>query len=78
MTGAPLPRLSLTAILTPNIGDESPHGQANRRIMIGLNRWIRRNGASIANYDPKVPALLQLPNLTDAQLRAAFESMRGK
>jgi hypothetical protein len=78
VTRAPLPRLSLSAILTPNIGDSSPHGQANRRIMIGLNRWIRRNGASIANYDPGVAALLQLPHLTDAQLRAAFESMRIK
>jgi hypothetical protein len=76
VTGARLPRLALTAILSPNIGDGSPHGQANRRIMIGLNRWIRRNGAAIAGYDPKQPALLQLPNLTDAQLRAAFESMR--
>jgi hypothetical protein len=70
--------LSLSAILTPNIGDSSPHGLANRRLMIGLNRWIRRNGAAIAHYDPQVPALLQLPNLTDAQLRAAFASMRVK
>jgi hypothetical protein len=78
VTGATLPRLSLSAILTPNIGDSSPHGLANRRLMIGLNRWIRRNGAVIAHYDPQVPALLQLPNLTDAQLRAAFASMRVK
>jgi hypothetical protein len=78
VTGAPLPRLALTAILSPTIGDDSPHGQANRRIMIGLNRWIRRNGGSIARYDARMPALLQLPLLTDAQLRAAFRSMRGR
>jgi hypothetical protein len=77
VTGAPLPKLALTAILSPNIGDGSPHGQANRRIMIGLNRWIRRNGASIAGYDAGVPALLQLPSLTNAQLRSAFNSMRA-
>jgi hypothetical protein len=70
------PRLALTAILSPNIGDSSPHGQANHRVMAGLNRWIRANGASIAGYDPAVPALLQLPKLTDDQLRAAFRSMR--
>jgi hypothetical protein len=76
VTGAALPRLALTAILSPNIGDSSPHGQANRRIMIGLDRWIRRNGNTIAGYDRRMPALLQLPQLTDAQLKAAFNSMR--
>jgi hypothetical protein len=76
VTGAALPRLSLTAILSPNIGDPSPHGQANRRIMMGLNRWIRRHGTAIAGYRASVPALLQLPLLTDAQLRAAFASMK--
>jgi hypothetical protein len=78
VTGAPLPRLALTAILSPTIGDSSPHGQANRRIMIGLNRWIRQNGASIGSYDARMPALLQLPLLTDAQLKAAFNSMRAR
>jgi hypothetical protein len=78
VTGAALPRLALTAILSPTIGDGSPHGQANRRIMIGLNRWIRRNGTSIAGYDARQPALLQLPLLTNAQLKAAFASMRAR
>jgi hypothetical protein len=76
VTGAPHPRLALTAILSPNIGDASPHGQANRRIMVGLARWIRRNGPTIQGYDVTTPALLQLPLLSDAQLRAAFASMR--
>jgi hypothetical protein len=74
---APHPRLAMTAILTPNIGDASPHGQANRRIMRGLVRWIRRTGPAIAGYDPMMPALLQLPSLTDDQLRAAFRSMQA-
>ena len=75
--GAPRPRLALTAILVPNIGDLSSHGQANRRVMRGLSRWIRRNGSKIAAYDAAVPALLQLPNLSDAQLVDAFRSMRA-
>jgi hypothetical protein len=70
------PRLAMTAILTPNIGDASPHGQANRRIMMGLARWIRQNGAFISGYDARTPALLQLPSLTDAQIRTAFASMQ--
>jgi hypothetical protein len=76
VVGAPHPRLALTAILSPNIGDASAHGQANRRVMRGLARWIRRNGSSIAGYDSAMPALLHLPNLTDAQLIAAFSAMR--
>jgi hypothetical protein len=76
VTGAKHPRLALTAILSPNIGDASPHGQANRRIMVGLARWIRRNGSAIPGYEVTTPALLQLPLLSDAQLRAAFETMR--
>jgi hypothetical protein len=78
VTGARLPRLALTAILSPSIGDSSPHGQANRRLMIGLNRWIRRNGSAITGYDPRVPALLQLPRLSDAQLIAALNSLRAR
>jgi hypothetical protein len=70
------PKLAMTAILTPNIGEESPHGQANRRIMVGLDRWLRRNARSISGYDRSVTPLLQLPKLTNAQLRAAFASMR--
>ena len=72
---APYPRLALTAILSPNVGDASAHGQANRRIMRGLVHWIRAHGAEVAGYDPAAPALLALPMLTDAQLREAFRSM---
>ena len=71
------PRLAMTAILTPSIGSRSAHGQANRRIMVGLVRWIRANGGAITGYDPSLPALLQLPNLSDAQLIAAFRSLRS-
>lgn len=76
VTGSRRPRLAMTAILAPTIGAQSAHGEANRRIMLALARWIRANGAAIAGYDGSVPALLQLPNLTDAQLIAAFRSMR--
>jgi hypothetical protein len=74
---APRPKLALTAILHPNIGDSTPHGQANRRIMLGLIRWLRANSAAIAGFDNSLPALVQLPLLSDAQLRAAFRSLRG-
>jgi hypothetical protein len=44
--------------------------------MLGLVRWIRSNSAAVAGYDPALPALVQLPLLSDEQLRAAFQSMR--
>jgi hypothetical protein len=71
------PKLALTAILHPNIGDATPHGLANRRIMLGLVRWIRAHSAEVIGFDASVPPLVQLPLLSDAQLRAAFQSMRG-
>jgi hypothetical protein len=76
VAGAGHPKLALTAILHPNIGDRSPHGISNRRVMLRLIKWVRANGSSIAGYDPTMPALIQLPLLTNAQLRAAFQSMR--
>jgi hypothetical protein len=76
VAGAGHPKLALTAILHPDIGDESAHGRANRRIMLRLIKWMRANGSSIAGFDQSTPALLQLPLLTNSQLRAAFLSMR--
>jgi hypothetical protein len=70
------PKLAMTAILHPNIGAATAHGQANRRIMLGLIRWIRAHSSEIVGIDASVPPLVQLPLLTDAQLRAAFQSMR--
>jgi hypothetical protein len=78
VTGATFPKLALTAILSPNIGDPSSHGQANRRVMRELNRWIRMHGKDIVGYDAQQPALLQLPLLSSDQLRAAFASMKEK
>ena len=71
------PKLAMSAILHPNIGDQSAHGRANRRIMLGLIRWIRGNASNVDGYDTSVAPLIQLPLLTDAQLRAAFLSMRS-
>ena len=71
------PKLAMTAILHPNIGDATPHGQANRRIMLGLIRWIRGHSSEIVGFDASIPPLVQLPLLSDAQLRVAFQSMRA-
>lgn len=72
---APSPRLALDGILDANIGDPTPHGQANRRAMEGVLRWMEAHAAEIAGWSGAAPVLPQLPLLTDAQLRAAFRSL---
>ncbi|HJW95119.1 MAG TPA: hypothetical protein VJ901_16000 [Thermoanaerobaculia bacterium] len=68
----PDPRLALAdGIIVPNVGSDSPHGQANLRIMKGLVEWMKAH----AKLDPKRPVLPQLDTLTDEQLREAARSM---
>ena len=69
------PKMVMSAIVHPNIGDATPHGRANARLMLGLIRWMRTHGSEIRGFDGRVPVLPQLPLLTDAQLRRAFRSM---
>lgn len=69
---APEPRLALGGIIDANIGDASPHGQANERLMKGLVAWMSAHAAEIAGLDPSKPLLPQFDRLTDDQIRAAF------
>jgi hypothetical protein len=69
------PKLVMSSIMHPNIGDATPHGQANARVMYGLVRWMRAHAREIQGLDVRRPLLPQLPLLTDAQLRTAFRSM---
>jgi len=63
------------AILAPNIGDGTPHGEANERIAKKLVSWMKKNRNAIEELDPNLPYLPQLDLLTDEQLRQAFRSM---
>lgn len=69
------PKMVMSSIMHPNIGDATPHGRANARVMLGLIRWMRGHAAMIPGLDVRRPILPQLPLLTDAQLRLAFRSM---
>ena len=69
------PKLSLGGILHPEIGEPTPHGRANTRVMLGLIAWMRAHAAEIPGFDGSLPVLPQLPLLDDDQLRAAFRSM---
>lgn len=69
---APRTRLALGGIMSANAGDDTPHGQANLRVLEGLQAWMQAHTAEIAKLDRSAPLLPQFPLLTDAQIRAAF------
>jgi hypothetical protein len=69
------PKMVMSSIVHPNIGDATPHGRANARLMLGLIHWMRANASTIPGLDVRRPILPQLPLLNDAQLRKAFRSL---
>jgi hypothetical protein len=69
-----LPRLAFEGVMTPNVGDDTPHGIANRRMLEGIERWMRAHASELP-VDPSEPLLPQLPRLDDASLRAAARSL---
>ena len=73
---APSPRLALIGgILSPNIGDETSHGQANLRVVRDLVTWMGDHASEIDGLDRSQPLLPQLDLLTDEQIRDAFRSL---
>lgn len=70
---APLPKLALAGILGANTGDDTPHGIADARIMRELLDWMRHHGFSEGAAELPLP--LQIPKLTDAQIRAVSRSL---
>jgi hypothetical protein len=72
---APAPRLAFGGILTDGIGNPTPHGQANLKLMKGLVAWMDAHRSEIAGLDVGAPLLPQLDRLTDEQLRAAARSL---
>lgn len=72
---APRPRLALHGTMSANVGDRTPHGRANERVLRGILAWMQAHAGEIAGVDPAAPLLPQLPRLSDAQLRVAFSSL---
>ncbi|MEJ7812979.1 MAG: hypothetical protein WKG32_21370, partial [Gemmatimonadaceae bacterium] len=72
---APSPRLALGGIISATLGDRTPHGQANERVMRGVLAWMRAHAGEIRGLDRAAPLLPQMPVLSDEQLRRAFASM---
>ena len=71
----PRARTAFRGIMTASVGDDTPHGQADARVLRGLMAWMARHASEIKHLDRREPLLPQVPLLTDAQLRAAFRGM---
>jgi hypothetical protein len=69
------PKIVMSSIVHPNIGDATPHGGANAQVMLGLIHWMRAHQKEIPGFVVTRPILPQLPLLSDAQLRTAFRAM---
>lgn len=72
---APRPKLVLGGIVHASIGDPTPHGRANVRVLRGVVAWMVSHRQAIAGLDTSRALLPQLPLLSDAQLRTAFRSL---
>jgi hypothetical protein len=70
---ARFPRLALRAILSPSMGDATPHGRANARVICGVVDWLTANPPP--ELDPSQPVLPQLTRLSDDQLRTALRAL---
>lgn len=68
------PRLGLSNV-AGGAQPDTPHGNANRRVLQGFRAWMRRHRSEIAGFDRSLPALMQLHLLTDDQIRAAASSI---
>jgi hypothetical protein len=62
--------MALATILSADIAGQTPHGQADARLMAGLAAWIDAHKAEVAGFDPAVPTAEQIDRLSDDQFRA--------
>ncbi len=69
------PRMSLRAILAPNMGDGTSHGIANLRVVKGLVSWMDKHKKEIVGFESSRPTLPQLDKLTAQQLKRAVRSL---
>jgi hypothetical protein len=72
---ADYPRLALFNIDADTIGGDSGHGIANALILKNYVDWMRRHAGEISGYDPRLPPLVQIDKLSDAQLRAVARAL---
>ena len=62
------PRMALWN-LNHGIGGTTPHEQSSTRIIGHFASWIETHPKAVANYDPSIPAVVQIDKLSDGQIR---------
>jgi hypothetical protein len=72
---APVPQLAFEGILVSNVGDSTPHGWADARVLEGLGTWAQAHAAEIPGFSRNRPPWLQLDLFSETQLRAAARSL---
>jgi hypothetical protein len=72
---ADYPRLALSGISGTQAGDDTPHSQANARVLTGLRNWMQAHKSEIPGFDPATPVLSQLTLLTNKQISAIARSL---
>ncbi len=76
----PEPRISFGGIISPNIGDDTPHGRANKKVMKNIVAWMDEHRDEIEGLDAERPLLPQFDLLTDEQIRElarSFDPLAG-
>lgn len=69
------PRDAFGAINNSLVGEDSAHGQGNTRVLTGYRDWISAHAEAIPGYDPDLPALMQIPKLSDDQIRSIAQGL---
>jgi hypothetical protein len=64
------PRDAFGAINNSLVGEDSAHGQGNSRVLAGYRDWIAAHPQAVPGHDPELPALMQIPKLSDDQIRS--------
>jgi hypothetical protein len=72
---ADYPRMGMSNMMAANLGDGTPHGDANERIYSGLVDWIGKHQSAVAGFDASLPPLEQVDKMTDEQIRAAAREL---
>jgi hypothetical protein len=72
---ADYPRMGMSNMMAANLGDGTPHGDANARIYSGLVEWMGRNKSAIAGLDASTAPLEQADKMTDEQIRGAAREL---
>lgn len=72
---AKYPFMALSSILGGGIHNSSPHGIANKRIVVALYDWMDKNWEEVKGVNPSLPKAPQLHLISNQQLIGIIKSL---